>query len=179
MGITVGGAHPDLFEKVDLVVDRSETHFACSMRSASKAYKEVLVDPTELAKAKVVNGKTILRSTAVTNKEIFDWFKLDSVGAACYPQCGGCKCGRCPPGGKEMTLGEEREIEKIKECLTYVQADKHSKSPHWDATYPWKGDPATLPDNRRAVEATFLNTEKRLERESRSGRLRTGSKSTR
>lgn len=165
LGITVGGAHPDLFEKVDLAVHRSETHFARSMRSASKAYKEVLVDPTELAKAKMVNGGTILRSTLVTNKEIFDWFKWDSVGAACDPQCGGCKCGRCPPGGKEMTLGEEREIEKIKECLTYVQADKHSKSPHWDATYPWKGDPATLPDNRRAVEATFLNTEKRLEKE--------------
>lgn len=64
-----------------------------------------------------------------------------------------------------MTLGEERDLEKIKECLTYVQADKHSESPHWDAAYPWKGDPTTLPDNRRAVEATFLNTEKRLERE--------------
>ncbi|CAL9701094.1 unnamed protein product [Knipowitschia caucasica] len=94
-----------------------------------------------------------------------EWFKWDSVGAACDPRCGGCKCGRCPPGGKEMTLGEERELEKIKECLTYVQADKHSDSPHWDAAYPWKGDPATLPDNRHAVKATFLNTEKRLEKE--------------
>lgn len=28
-----------------------------------------------------------------------------------------------------MTLGEERDIEKIKECLTYVQADKHSERP--------------------------------------------------
>lgn len=64
-----------------------------------------------------------------------------------------------------MTLGEERDIEKIKECLTYLQADKHSERPHWDAAYPWKTDPLTLPDNRCGVEATFLNTERRLERE--------------
>lgn len=63
-----------------------------------------------------------------------------------------------------MTLREEKGFEKIKGCLTYVLADKNSSSPHWDAAYPWKGDPSTLPDNRRAVEATFRNTEKRLEK---------------
>lgn len=165
LGKTVGGTHPDLFEVVDLAVHRSGTHFARSLRTASRAYREILVDPAGPSEAQVENGETILRSTATTSKELFEWFKWDSVGAACDPQCGGCKCGRCPPGGKEMTLGEERDLEKIKECLTYMQADKHSESPHWDAAYPWKGDPATLPDNRRAVEATFRNTEKRLERE--------------
>ena len=64
-----------------------------------------------------------------------------------------------------MTLGEERELEKIKDCLSYVLVDKHSDAPHWDAAYPWKADPAILPDNRRAVEATFRNTEARLARE--------------
>lgn len=34
LGITIGGAHPDLFEEVDLTVHKSETHFARSMRSA-------------------------------------------------------------------------------------------------------------------------------------------------
>ena len=64
-----------------------------------------------------------------------------------------------------MTLKEERDLEKIKGCLTYVLADKHSNSPHWDAAYPWRVDLSTLPDNRQAVEATFRNTERRLERE--------------
>lgn len=64
-----------------------------------------------------------------------------------------------------MTLGEERDLEKIKDCLSYVLADKHSDTPHWDAAYPWKVSPAILPDNRRAVEATFHNTEARLARE--------------
>lgn len=165
LGKTVGGTHPELFEEVDLAVHRSDTHFARSMRTASRVYREIFVDPAVPGEAQVKNGETIIRSAATTNKEMFEWFKWDSIGAACDPQCGGCKCGRCPPGGKEMTLGEERELEKIKECLTYVQADKHCGTPHWDAAYPWKGDPSTLPDNRRAVEATFLNTEKRLERE--------------
>lgn len=165
LGKTVGGTHPELFEEVDLAVHRSDTHFARSMRTASRAYKEILVDPAGPSEAQVEDGETIIRSAATTNKEVFEWFKWDSVGAACDPQCGGCKCGRCPPGGKEMTLGEERDLEKIKECLTYVQADKHCGTPHWDAAYPWKGDPVTLPDNRRAVEATFLNTEKRLGKE--------------
>ena len=161
LGKTVGGTHPELFEIIDLAAHRSETHFARTMRTASRAYREVLEGPSRPGE----DGDPIISNTAATNREIIEWFKWDSVGAACDPQCGGCKCGRCPPGGKEMTLGEERDLEKIKDCLTYVIADKHSDSPHWDAAYPWKGDPATLPDNRRAVEATFRNTEKRLERE--------------
>lgn len=103
LGKTVGETHPELFEEVD---HRSDTHFARSMRTASKAYREILVDLARPCEAQVENGETISRSTATTNKEILEWFKWDSVGVACDPQCGGCKCGRCPPGGKEMTLGE-------------------------------------------------------------------------
>lgn len=158
LGKTVGGTHPNLIEAVDLAVLRSDTHLARSMRAASMAYKETIIAQAE-------EGNALPRSTATTNKEVLEWFRWDSIGAACSPKCGGCKCGKCPPGGKEMTLREERDFEKIKECLTYVLADKHSSSPHWDAAYPWKGDPSTLPDNRRAVEATFRNTEKRLEKE--------------
>ncbi len=41
----------------------------------------------------------------------------------------------------------------------------HSKSPHWHSKYPWTEDPASLPNNRSGVEATFLMTEKQLKRE--------------
>lgn len=64
-----------------------------------------------------------------------------------------------------MTLGEERELEKIKICLSYVLAHKHSDAPHWDAAYPWKANLAILPNNRQAVEATFWSTEARLAKE--------------
>ncbi|XP_069387954.1 uncharacterized protein [Paralichthys olivaceus] len=155
--------HP---KKIDLLISHREGRLVPqpTKRTASSAYREILVELVGPSKAQAEN-ETIIWSAATTNKEVFEWFKWDSVGAACDPQCGGCKCGRCPPGGKEITIGEERDLEKIKECLTYVEADKHCGTPHWDAAYPWKGDPVMLPDNQHAVEATFLNTEKRLEKE--------------
>lgn len=61
-----------------------------------------------------------------------------------------------------MSLAEERELELVKKDLTYVMEDKHSNKPHWHAKYPWIQDPTSLPYNRRAVEATFLRTEKQL-----------------
>lgn len=47
-----------------------------------------------------------------------------------------------------MTLAEEKELEIIREGLTYVEEDSHSKSPHRDTKYPWIQDPATLPYNK-------------------------------
>lgn len=64
-----------------------------------------------------------------------------------------------------MTLVEEREMEIIKQGLTYIKADAHSNAPHWDTKYPWIENPDHLPNNRAAVEATFLRTEKQLKRE--------------
>ncbi|KAK7933354.1 hypothetical protein WMY93_004250 [Mugilogobius chulae] len=88
-----------------------------------------------------------------------------SIGAACEPKCGGCRCGKCQPGGKEMTLSEERELELVKSGLTYVAGDHHCDDPHWHAKYPWTEDPAVLPGNKRAVEATFMRTERQLAKE--------------
>lgn len=44
-------------------------------------------------------------------------------------------------------------------------AEKHGDSPHLDASYPWVANPAVLPDNHQAVEATFRKTEARLAKE--------------
>lgn len=65
-----------------------------------------------------------------------------------------------------MTLAEEKELEVIKRGLTYIkEGGNHVDSTHWDARYPWIEDPASLPNNKSAVEATFLRTERQLERE--------------
>lgn len=151
LGKTVGGAHPDLFEEVTLSASTSKTHFARSMRTAAVHYEEL---PTDI---KVQEART-----GATKKNFLDWWKWDSIGAACEPKCGGCRCGNCQPGGKDMTLGEERELEVVKEGLTYVTEDNHSKDPHWHASYPWLDDPVSLPNNKSAVEATYYRTEKQL-----------------
>ncbi|KAL2085038.1 hypothetical protein ACEWY4_020556 [Coilia grayii] len=137
----------------------SRTHFARCMRTAAAGYKEITINglvqlppPTQAA-------------TFAASQDFMDWWRWDSIGAACEPRCGGCRCGNCQPGGKEMTISEERDLEQIKSGLTYVTSDHHSEKPHWHAKYPWMEHPVTLPNNRRAVEATFLRTEKQLARE--------------
>lgn len=65
-----------------------------------------------------------------------------------------------------MTLAEERELEIIKGGLTYKKGDAHTLSPHWDTRYPWTVDPASLPNNKAAVQACFLKMEKQLSKES-------------
>lgn len=47
LGKTVGGAHPDLFEEIDVAAYESKTHFARSMRTAAVKYEET-VGGTEL-----------------------------------------------------------------------------------------------------------------------------------
>lgn len=122
--------------------------------------------PTHLPQnqqALVANQPQPIICTA-TQSNFPDWWKWDSIGAGCIPRCGGCHCGNCQPGGKEMNLAEERVLEVVKSGLTYTAADDHSERPHWHAKYPWVGDTASLP-NRIAVEATFYRTERRLARE--------------
>lgn len=155
LGKTVGGAHPDLCEEVDMATHKSGTHFACSVRTVTMKYRETFNSQEAQAETK----------STTANKQFLEWWKWDSIGAACEPKCGGCRCGNCQPGGKEMTLMEEKELEIIKQGLTYVKANTHSNAPHWDTKYPWIEDPTSLPNNRKAVEATFLRTEKQLKRD--------------
>lgn len=159
LGKTVGGSHPNLLEDIEVTAHGSRTHFAHSMRTAAVAYKEVAgKSPGHLP-------ELTEPVTSATNRDFLDWWRWDSIGAACEPRCGVCRCGNWQPGGKEMTISEERELQQIKNGLSYVSGDHHSKKPHWHAKYPWVDDPTTLPNNRRAVEATFLRTEKQLAKE--------------
>lgn len=47
LGKTVAGAHPDLFEEVEMTTHKSETHFARSMRAAALKYDEI-IQPQEI-----------------------------------------------------------------------------------------------------------------------------------
>ena len=157
LGKTVGRAQPSLFEEIEVAAHESKAHFALSMRTATVKYEEIVSPTTQMQEE---NMAGVRAATAATKREFLDWWKWDSIGAACEPRCGGCRCGNCQPGGKEMTLAEERELEIIKGSLTYVKGDAHVTTLHWDARYPWTEDPASLPYNRSAVEATFLRMER-------------------
>lgn len=163
LGKTIGGTHPDLFEEVTLMAHTSKTHFARSMRTAAVKYTEFTCkDPVS---CQFPDHPSTQSNTATRDRDFLKWWKWESIGASCEPRCGGCRCGNCQPGGKEMTLAEEREMEIVRDGLTYVKRDHHSLEPHWHAKYPWTEDPASLHSNRRAVEATFHRTEKQLAKE--------------
>lgn len=166
LGKTVGGTHPELLEDLVVSAHLSKTHFARSMRAAAVKYEELTNRNPELSPLNCQATMQVQESrTSSTYQDFLQWWRWDSMGAACEPKCGGCRCGNCQPGGKEMTLAEERELEVVREGLTYVSGDSHSGEPHWHTRYPWLEDPISLPNNKRTVEATFLRTEKQLARE--------------
>nr|AAD26627.1 unknown [Takifugu rubripes] len=160
LGKTVGGAHPHLFEKLVLSAHASRTHFARSMRTAAVRYVEMAGTPPKPPLNSHYIGKT-----NSAHQEFLKWWRWDSIGTACEPKCGGYRCGNCQPGGKEMTLAEERELEVVRAGLTHVMSDDHSTEPHWHAKYPWVDDLQSLPNNRNAVQATFLRMERKLAKE--------------
>ena len=89
-----------------------------------------------------VNGKTTqvndLRPSEkrLLKEELDIFFDVDSLGTSCVPKCGGCHCGKCAPGCKNMTLQEERELTMIKDGLHHDPVQKE-----WTMQYPWIKDP--------------------------------------
>ena len=98
----------------------------------------------------------------VSAKEVTlrDFFEVEGMGIQCTPRCGSCRCGRCPVGGKDFTLKEERELKMIEDGLKF-----RAEEGHWEARYPWIKHPNSLPDNKPAALATLKSTEKRLKKD--------------
>ena len=88
-----------------------------------------------------------------------DFFEIEGLGVTCQPKCGGCKCGTCHPGGKPMSLLEEKELEIIEKGLQFCP-----KIGRWIAKYPWIRSPNDLPDNRAAALGALRSAEKRLKK---------------
>lgn len=145
-------------------------HIQISLRKLTWQHahlKCTLLDPWEQQQQNTKSSRRCRNSklqpkTHLLAECFFDWWRWDSIGPACEPKCGGCRCGKCQPGGKKMTLSKERALEVIRKGLTYVKADAHSSKPHWDTVLV---DRKPGLNNRSGGEAIFLRTEKRLKRE--------------
>ena len=113
---------------------------------------------------------TDIREAVVMHVDIqsspLDFFEIEGLGVSCQPKCGGCRCGSCHPGGKSMSLQEEKEYELIEECLKF-----RTDTGRWEASYPWIKPPEELPDNRMVALATLRSAEKRLKRKKELGDL--------
>ncbi|XP_071944795.1 uncharacterized protein [Antedon mediterranea] len=108
------------------------------------------------------NTTTLVKTAAlihhVTTCSLDSFIKMAGMGVQCNPQCGSCRCGRCPVGAKEYTLKEERELALIEKNLKFCGS-------HWIAEYPWIKDPAELPNNRNAALFALKSLENRLKKD--------------
>ena len=77
----------------------------------------------------------------------------------CEPKCGGCQCGKCTVGSKQMSLKDEREYERFRHNLKYeplgMTADP---GPYWRTSYLWNVDKHLLIDNLPAVKGVMEAT---------------------
>ena len=86
-----------------------------------------------------------------------DFYNIESLGVACSPRCGGCKCRKYPIGSSDYTLKEEKELKLIEIKLVFNSEEKK-----WTAEHPWIRNPKELPDNKRAAMGMLISMEKRL-----------------
>ena len=105
---------------------------------------------------KLVNHIKVLHIEA----QVEQFHSVESLGVNCTPKCGGCRCGKCHTGGKDMTLLEEKEFEIIKKGLEFKNT-----TGRYEACYPWVVDPINLPHNRNFAYALLESTEKRINRD--------------
>ena len=94
---------------------------------------------------------------AHVNLSMTSFVDLEKIGIECKPRCGSCRCGKCHPGGLNMTLQEEEEYKLIEGGLEF-----DSGRSRWLARYPCKRDLSELPDNRSAVLGALKSLERRL-----------------
>ena len=91
---------------------------------------------------------------------------IESLGVNCIPKCGSCKCGTCHPGGKNMSLKEEKEYDLIQRNIQFNPDRKR-----WIASYPWIVDPRKLRENRSIATKILMSTERKLLKNPEHGAL--------
>ena len=82
--------------------------FKMSFRSTRGIIPPQVSIKTLRAALKEVSYAISQTHTAKTDREILKFFEQENIGAECSPKCGNCHCGRCPPGGKQMSLKDEK-----------------------------------------------------------------------
>ena len=148
LGFDYAAYHPVSIECVDHLL-LMENRFGCLIAGTHPSVNETT--------QKLVKHAKVLHIEA----QIEQFHSVESLGVSCSPKCGGCRCGKCQAGGKDMTLLEEKEYEMIKNGLKFDQSKGR-----YVASYPWVVDAKRLPSNRHFANALLRSTEKRMSQDS-------------
>ena len=128
------------------------------------------VKPTIRHPSALTMKASVLEATYVSNskseKEFLDFFKEEMIGAECKPRCGGCRCGRCATGAKQMSLKDEKDFEHFK-SLMYLDkvGTEKDPGPYWVTRFPWIKNKEDLPYNKSAVLGVMNSTRRKLDKE--------------
>ena len=144
IGFSYAGYHPVMVEAVGHLL-LMKNRFGYLIAGSHPSIQETT--------RKLVKHAVVLHVEA----QMDQFLSIESVGVRCNPKCGGCRCGKCHTGGKDMTLIEEKEYDMIKDGLVFNQ-----NTGRWLANYPWIIDPKNLSNNRDFAYALLMSTEKRL-----------------
>ena len=89
-----------------------------------------------------------------------NFIKGEELGTEVVPECGACRCNKCPIVGHTYSFKEEQELKKIEENVKY-----DVKNQCWITSYPCLIDPHTLPNNYQTAYTTLQRTEKTLSKD--------------
>ena len=115
--------------------------------------------------------RAVVRQATYTNsakadRDFLDYFKEENIGTECNPRCGGCLCGKCPLGSKQMSLRDERKYERFKSCMEYDKTGTETDpGPYWRIAYPWDINKHSLPNNKPAVMGVMKSTVRKLKKD--------------
>ena len=91
------------------------------------------------------------------SEELF--FKSEALGTAVDPQCGACRCTKCPVPGSKYSYSEQKALEMIQKNLRYDAAHRR-----YYTVYPWLVPRSTLPKNDKIAYQSLMALERNLSR---------------
>ena len=122
---------------------------------SSEVVPVVLSDvvPVELSKAAQVEPSNVVqpqlpqetschstKTAVLKSEELF--FQSEALGTAVNPQCGACKCGKCPIPGSKYSYSEQKGWDIVQKNLRYDAAECR-----YYTVLPWLVPRSTLPEN--------------------------------
>ncbi len=97
------------------------------------------------------------KSTVLKSEDLF--FQAEALGTTVNPQCGGCKCGKCPVPGSKYSYAEQKAFDEIQKNLKYNAYERR-----WYTIYPWIVPRSTLPKNDKSAYQSLATLERKLSR---------------
>ena len=95
------------------------------------------------------------KTAVIPGEEQF--FRSEALGTTVSPECGGCKCGKCPIPGSRYNLQQQQDLQEVERNLRYSAYERR-----WYTIYPWLCSRSTLPKNDRIAYQTLLALERKL-----------------